>query len=119
MWKTQMKYEETVIAYNQSEPTRGSGGIAIITKGGETGLKMVMMPDFDVYRERRKEGQYSYERVFAHIRLSEMNKLDMIPGKTRIEWNGNTYIVHSILDYTSKNMYQNAEIEMRKRLDIV
>jgi len=118
MWKTQTKYEETVTAYNQSEPTRGSGGIAFITKGTETEIKMVMMPDFEIYREMRKEGQYSYERVFAQIRLSEMDKLDMIPGKTRIEWNGNTYVIHNILDYTSKIMFQNAEIEMRRRLDV-
>jgi hypothetical protein len=42
----------------------------------------------------------------------------MIPGKTRVVWNGNEYKVIGIIDYRTKVRFQNAEIEMRRRLDI-
>ena len=118
MYKTQKKFEETVLVLNESAPVRGSGGIAVITDGTQQSISMVMLPDFEIHRESTVHGQYSYERLFAHVRVDEMDKVDMIPGKTRVEWNGYIYIVYRVLDYTSKTLFRNAEIEMRRRLDI-
>jgi len=116
MWKTQQKFEETVTVYNEQPPTRGSGGVAVISQGTATGVRMLMLPDGVIYREPRKEGQYSYERVTAQISSEEMDKIDMIPGKTKVIWNGLTYKVMSIIDYRDKILFQNAEIELRRQL---
>ena len=116
MWKTQKKFEETVTVLNEQSPTRGSGGISVIADGTTTGVRMLMLPDLNIHRETRKEGQYSYERVYAHISKGEMDKVDMIPGKTRVVWNGLTYKVMNILDYSSKILFQNAEIELRRQI---
>ena len=88
MWKSQRSLEETVTVLNEQSPTRASGGIAVITDGTPQQIRMLMLPDLNIHRETRKQGQYSYERVYAHISKSEMNKIDMIPGKTRVVWNG-------------------------------
>jgi len=116
MFKTQKPYEETVTVYNQLTPVRASGGIATIPTSSSTTMKAVMLPDSNIYRENRKEGQFFYERVFAQVRKDEINRVSIIPGKTRIEWNGYTYVVYQMLDYTSKKLFQNAEIELRRRL---
>jgi hypothetical protein len=118
MFQTQKKFEETVTVLNEGSPVAGSGGIAIITDGTSQDIKMVMLPDMNLHREPRKEGQYSYETLFAHVRRDEMDKVNMIPGKTRVVWNGNEYKVIGIIDYRTKVRFQNAEIEMRRRLDI-
>lgn len=117
MWKTQKLFEVSVSVINESTPVRGTGGIAVISDDTETEISMVIMPDYGIHREPRKEGQYVYERIYAHVRADEMAKADMIVGKTRIEWNGNIYMVHSIIDYTSLKLFQIAEIEMRRKLD--
>lgn len=111
-------FEETVTVLNEGSPIRGSGGIAIITDGTSQSIRMLILPDDNRHREPRKEGQYSYEQLFAHVRKTEMAKVDMIPGKTRVVWNGNEYKVINIIDYRTKVRFQNAEIEMRRRLDI-
>jgi hypothetical protein len=116
MWKTQQKFEETVTVLNEQSPIRGSGGISVITDGTSKQIRMLMLPDLTIHRETRKEGQYSYERVYAHISKDEMDKVDMIPGKTRIVWNGLTYKVMNIVDYRSKILFQNAEIELRRQI---
>lgn len=116
MWKTQKKFEEIVTVLNESSPERGSGGISVITDGTSKDIRMLMLPDMNIHREPRKEGQYSYERVYAHISRTEMDKVEIIPGKTRIVWNGLTYKVMNILDYSSKILFQNAEIEMRRQV---
>jgi hypothetical protein len=117
MWKSQRSLEETVTVLNEQSPSRGSGGIAVITDGTSQEIRMLMLPDMNIHRESRKEGQYSYERVYAHISKNEMDKVDMIPGKTRVVWNGLTYKVMNIIDYRSKFKFQNAEIEMRRQID--
>ena len=118
MFKTQKQFEENITVLNESDPVRGSGGIAKITDSSETTIRALIMPDMDIHIETREEGQYHYERVYAHVRKSQIELVDIIPGKTRIDWNGNEYVVRDILDYTSKKLFQNAEIEMRRRLDI-
>lgn len=118
MFKTQKQFEETITVLNESDPVRGSGGIAVITDSSNVSIKALMLPDYDIHKEVRDEGQFHYERLFAQIRKSEMEKILVVPGKTRIVWNGNEYVVYSIVDYTSKFLFQNAEIEMRRRLDI-
>lgn len=116
MWKRQKLLEETVTVVNEQPPTRGSGGIAIISTPATIEIRMLMLPDMTIYREPRKEGQYSYERLLAHVSKDEMDKVDMIPGKTKIVWNGLTYKVVNIIDYRSKLLFRNAEIEMRRQL---
>ena len=116
MWKMSKRFEETVTVVNEQSPVRGSGGIAIITTPSTTEIRMVMLPDRNVFKEPRKEGQYNYERLLAHVSKYEIDKVDMIPGKTKVVWNGLTYKVVSILDYTSKKLFRNAEIEMRRQL---
>lgn len=116
MWKTNKKFEETVTVVNEQSPTRGSGGIAKITTPATQDIRMLMLPDNNIYRELRREGQFNYERVTAQISKDEMEKVDMIPGKTKIVWNGFTYKVVNITDYTSKLLFRNAEIEMRRQL---
>ena len=118
MFKTQKKFEEDIVVLNESDPVRGSGGIAKITDSSETTIRALVLPDIDIHMETREEGQFHFERVYAHIRKSQKELVDIIPGKTRIEWNGNNYVVADIIDYTSKKLFQNAEIEMRRRLDI-
>ena len=117
MWKTQQKFEETVLVYNEQAPTRASGGVAVISNGTTTGVNMLMLPDNIIHKEPRKEGQYSYERVIAQVSDKEMNKISIIPGKTKIIWNGLTYKVMSIIDYTSKILFQNAELELRRQIE--
>lgn len=116
MWKMSKNFEETVTVVNEQPPTRGSGGIAIITTPATQEIKMVMLPDMNVFREPRKEGQYNYERLFAQVSKDEIDKVEMIPGKTKVVWNGLTYKVVNIIDYTSKKLFRNAEIEMRRQL---
>lgn len=116
MWKTQKKFEETVTVLNEQNPTRASGGVAVISDGASQDIRMLMLPDGVMHRESRKEGQYAYERVTAQISSEEMDKVDMIPGKTRVVWNGLTYKVMSIIDYRDKILFQNAEIELRRQL---
>ena len=116
MWKSQQSLEETVTVLNEQSPTRASGGIAVITDGTSQEIRMLMLPDIIIHKEPRKEGQYSYERLYAHISKTEMDKVDMIPGKTRVVWNGLTYKVMGIIDYRSKFKFQNAEIELRRQL---
>lgn len=116
MWKTSKKFEETVTVVNEQPPTRGSGGVAIITTPSTQEIQMMMLPDTNVFNEPKKEGQYNYERLFAHVNKDEMDKVDMIPGKTKVVWNGLTYKVVNIINYTSKILFQNAEIEMRRQL---
>lgn len=117
MWKTQTRFEENVTVINENTPTLSSGGVAIITNNTSVSLKMLILPDTSVFRESRKEGQYQYERLFAQVRKTEIEKASIIPGKTRIIWNGNTYKVFSKMDYTSKPKFKIAEIEMRRRID--
>jgi len=117
MWKTQKQFEENVTVRNEQTPSRASGGIAVIGKTTDTTLKMLILPDETIHREPRKEGQYSYERLFAQVRSDEMEKVDMIPGKTRVIWNGLEYRVVGIIDVRSKKKFKNAEIEMRRLLD--
>lgn len=116
MWKMSKGFEETVTVVNEQPPTRGSGGIAIITTPATQEIRMVMLPDMNVFHEPRKEGQYNYERLFAQVSKGELDKVDMIPGKTKVVWNGLTYKVVNILNYTSKKLFRNAEIEMRRQL---
>ena len=116
MWKTNTRFHETVTVVNEQSPTRGSGGIAVITTPATQDIKMVMLPDNNLYKELRREGQYNYERVTAHVSKGEIDKVDMIPGKTKIVWNGLTYKVVSIIDYTSKLLFKTAEIEMRRQI---
>lgn len=118
MFKTQKQFEETITVVNEGSPSYASGGIAIISDGTSKNIKAVIMPDIDTHRETRKEGQFEVEVVFAQVRKSEMDKIDMIPGKTRITWNGYSYRVTSIVDYRSKPLFKNAEIEMRRRIGI-
>jgi len=117
MWKTQKKFEEKVTVVNENSPIRGDGGIAIITDNTSTGVKMVMLPDGQVYHENRKEGQFSYERVYAHVSKNEMDKTPIVPGRTKVIWNGLTYVVMEIIDYSNKLLFKNAEIELRRKLD--
>jgi len=117
MWKTQKRFEETVTVVNESIPSLASGGIAVITDSSSVSMKMVILPDESKFREPRKEGQYQYERLFAHVRKTEMLKADIIPGKTKVIWNGETYKVFSKLDYTTKPKFRIAEIEMRRRIE--
>ena len=116
--KEAKKYEEDITVLNESDPVRGSGGIAVITDSSSDTIRAMLMPDLDIHIEARRDGQYRYDKVYAHVRQSVMDSVSIIPGKTRIEWNGNEYVVSNILDYTSKKLFRNAEIEMRKRLDI-
>lgn len=116
MWKMSKKFEETVTVVNEQPPTRGSGGVAIITTPTTQEIRMMMLPDRNVFKEPRKEGQYNYERLIAHVSKDEIDKVEMIPGKTKVVWNGLTYKVVSIIDYTSKILFRNAEIEMRRQL---
>lgn len=118
MWKHQKRHEETVIVINESAPSYSSGGIAIITDASGVSMKMVIMPDGSRFREPRKEGQYNYERIFAHVSKNEIEKADIIEGKTKIVWNGNTYKVFTKLDYTSKPRFRIAEIEMRRKIGV-
>ena len=106
-----------VLVYNEGAPTRASGGVAVISDGNTTGVNMLMLPDNIIYREPRKEGQYSYESVTAQITEDELDKVSIIPGKTKIIWNGLTYKVMSMIDYTSKPLFRLAEIEMRRQLE--
>ena len=117
MWKTQQKFEETVTVYNEQAPTRASGGVAVISDGTSQDIQMLMLPDNIIHREPRKEGQYSYERVTAQISKDELDKVSIIPGKTKIIWNGLTYKVMSMIDYTSKLYFQLAELELRRQLE--
>ena len=119
MWKTQRQFEETVTVYNEGSPTRGSGGIAIISDGTSLSIKMLMLPDYNIHVETKKEGQSKFERVYAQISKIEMDKISIIPGKTKVIWNGNTYKVTTIIDYTLKPLFQLAEIEMRRQLEYI
>lgn len=118
MFLTQKKFETNITVFNDGEPQYASGGTAIISSGVSQSIKAVIMPDDRFYRENRKEGQYISERVFAHVRKDEMDKVDMIPGKSRITWNGYSYEVVNILDYRDKPLFRNAEIEMRRRIGV-
>jgi len=117
MWKAQKRYEETVTVVNESSPTYSSGGIAVITDATGVSIRMLILPDQSVFREPRKEGQYQFERLFAHITKSEIAKAEITPGKTKVVWNGNTYKVYSKMDYTSKFKFKIAEIEMRRKIE--
>lgn len=116
MWKTQKPLEETVTVYNEQSPTRGSGGVAVISDGDSEDIKMLILPDEIIHREPRKEGQYSYERLFAQVSKTEMDKVNIKEGKTKVIWNGLTYKVYSVIDYTSKPRFKLAELEMRRQL---
>jgi len=118
MFKTQKMFEENITIINESSPARASGGIAVITEGSSTTIKAVVMPDLDSYAEPRKEGQYNYERLFAQVRKSEMDRVNLVKGKTKLIWNGLEYKIVNIIDYTSKKLFQNAEIEARRKIDV-
>ena len=76
-----------------------------------------MLPDITVHIETDKEGQSSYERLYAHISKIEKDKVSIIPGRTKVIWDGKTYKVMGIIDYTSKFRFQNAELELRRQLE--
>ena len=116
MWKTQKMFEEDITVVNESAPVRGSGGIAIITDGTSTTIRALMLPGSELYREQRQEGQYTYERIFAHVNKDEIDKVSLVEGKTKVIWNGLTYRVIRVMDYTSKKRFRNAEIELRRRI---
>jgi len=116
MWKTSQKFEETVTVINEQTPIRGSGGIAVISDNTSQQVKMVMLPDITIHSEPRKGGQYSYERLYAQVSKDEIDDVDIIPGKTRVVWNGLEYRVVHIIDYTSKLLFRNVEIEMRRNI---
>jgi len=119
MWETQKKFEETVTVLNEGYATRGSGGVALITNGTSTSIKMLMLPDTDVFVEKREEDNYRWETLYAQIRKTEMDKVNMIPGQTRVVWNGNDYKVLEIIDYRNKNLFRLAEIRLARRLDVI
>lgn len=118
MFQTQKKYEEDITVFNEGSTVYASGGIGKITNGDSQTIKALIMPETNVYRETRKEGRFNVEIVFAHVRKTEMDKVDMLPGKTRITWNGNDYRVMNIIDYRAKPRFKNAEIEMRRTLGV-
>jgi len=118
MWKIQKMFEENVTVINELEPVISSGGISTISYDSGVTIKMVMLPDENRYRENRKDGIYQYEKLFAHVRKDEMEKVEVIPGKSQVIWNGETYRVVTKLPYESKQMFQIAEIEMRRKIDV-
>lgn len=119
MFKTQKTYEETVQVINESTTTRGSGGVGIITQGSQTDVKMLILPDDTVYKEDREGGYQQIEQLFAHISKKEIDKVSLIPGRTQVIWNGNTYRVIDIIDYTSKPRFKNAEIRMVRKTNVI
>ena len=118
MFATQKRFEESVTIINESDPAYGSGGIAIITDTSSKSIKAVVMPDYAIHRETNREGQSTYERAYMQVRKTEMDKIDMIPGRTRVTWNGYSYRVVNIIDVRNNKFFRNAEVEMRRRLDI-
>ena len=119
MYKTQKRYEEKVLVLNESTATRSSGGISVITEGSQQEVSMLILPDESVYEEDRNGGYTMTENLFAHISKSEMENVSLIPGRTQVIWNGNTYRVMDIIDYTSKPKFRNAEIRMVRRRDVI
>jgi len=119
MFKTQKIYEETVSVLNESTTTRGSGGIGIITDGSLQSVKMLILPDDSIYEEDRNGGYTMTEVLFAHIRKTEMDKVSLIPGRTKVIWNGNTYRVMDIVDYTSKPKFKNAELRLVRKRNVI
>lgn len=117
MWKTQKNYEELVTVRNEQDPTRTSGGISSIPVYEETGIYAVMLPDEREYVST-PDGSYYEETVYAQVRKDEMDKVDMIPGKTKMIWDGNSYRVIEIIDYRTKYKFKNAEITLVRHLDV-
>jgi len=119
MFKTQKKHEEIVTVINESTTTRGSGGVGVITDGSRQDVSMVMLPDDSIYEEDRHGGYTQIEQLFAHVSKNEMEKVFLIPGRTKVIWNGNTYRVMDIVDYTSKPNFKNAEIRLVRKIHVI
>ena len=119
MYKTQKRYEETVTVLNESESSRGSGGVSFINEGSQKEVSMLILPDDSIYEEDRTGGYTITEQLFAHISKTEMEKVPLIPGRTQVIWNGNTYRVMDIIDYTSKPKFKNAEIRMVRKRNVI
>jgi len=119
MHHTQRHYEEIVSVIHESTTTRGSGGIGIITEGTETDVRMVILPDVRVYKQDRAGGTYFVETLYGQIRKTELDKVSLEPGRTKVIWNGNTYRVMDIIDYTSKMKFKNAELRMQRKVDVI
>lgn len=119
MFKTQKLYEETVTVLNESTTARASGGVGVITEGSQQEVKMLILPDDSIYEEDRNGGYTMTEQLFAHISKTEMEKVSLIPGRTRVIWNGNEYRVVDIIDYTSKPKFKNAEIRMVRKRNVI
>lgn len=119
MFKTQKTYEETVQVINESTTSRASGGVGVITTGSQTDVKMLILPDDTRYKEDRNGGYQQIEQLFAHISKKEIDKVSLIPGRTKVIWNGNTYRVVDIIDYTSKPRFKNAEIRMVRKTHVI
>lgn len=119
MYRTQKRNEETILVRNEleSDPVRGSGGIALIDVYSETGIKAVVLPDTETYIQDDK-GFYIRDTAYALVRKEEMDKVDMIPGKTKITWDGNTYRVVGKIDARTKYKFQNAEIRMVRHVGL-
>lgn len=115
MFRTQKHNEELVTVRNEYEPVRASGGVSRIDVYQETGIRMVMLPDQRRYVEDPK-GFKLVDYMYAHVSREEMTKADMIPGKTKIIWNGDTWRVQGILDYRMKDKWQLAEITLVKHI---
>lgn len=118
MWKTQKRYEETITVRNEQIPQWSSGGIATVTVTGVVSIKAVMLPDDRKYKQS-DDGDMLVDMMYAHVRKDEMAKADMIPGKTKIIWNGDTWRVIGIVDYRTKARWQNAEIQLVKHIGVV
>ena len=119
MFKTQKTYEETVQVINESTTSRASGGVGVITTGSQTDVKMLILPDDSIYKEDRNGGYQQIEQLFAHISKKEINKVSLIPGRTQVIWNGNTYRVVDIIDMTTKPRFKNAEIRMVRKSHVI
>jgi hypothetical protein len=117
MFNTQKRNEELIQVRNEQEPVWGSGGISTIAVDSVTGIKAVMMPDSRRYVQG-KAGSVLEELAFALVRESEMEKADMIPGKTKIIWNGNTWRILGITDVRNKHKFQNAEISLVRHVGV-
>lgn len=119
MFKTQKRYEETVYVINESATARASGGIGTITETTQTAVKMLILPDDNMYKEDRQGGYQQIEQLLAHISKDEIEKVSLTPGITKVIWNGNTYRVMDIIDYTSKPKWKNAEIRMVRKTHVI
>lgn len=96
------RHEITVKVYQESEPTRTTGGNSESTVSESVDLKILFMHQFSRIK-RRENGQRYTEEIFTfQVSSRELDSvgITMETGRTFIIYKSNTYRIRTVKDYT-------------------